>query len=76
MPLNKKGKEILSNMEHEYGSVKKGKQVFYASANKGTITGVEGKKKNVAKKMKTYFGRPIEELKREAGIGKYKGRYE
>ena len=23
----------------------------------------------------TYMGRPIEELKREAGIGKYKGRY-
>ena len=32
-------------------------------------------KKMGAKKEKTYFGRPIEELKREAGIGKYKDRY-
>jgi len=42
MPLTKKGKKILKNMEEEYGE-EKGEQVFYASANKGTITGVEKK---------------------------------
>ena len=39
MPLNKKGKEIKRAMESEYGT-EKGKQVFYASENKGTIKGV------------------------------------
>lgn len=39
MPLTKKGEKILSNMEKEYGT-KKGKKVFYASENKGTIKGV------------------------------------
>lgn len=42
MPLTKKGHEILGNMEKQYGK-KKGKSVFYASANKGTITGVHKK---------------------------------
>lgn len=41
MPLTEKGKKIMSNMKSQYGS-KKGKQVFYASKNKGKITGVEG----------------------------------
>ena len=40
MPLTKKGSEILSNMQKEYGD-KKGESVFYASRNKGTISGVE-----------------------------------
>lgn len=44
MPLTKKGKEIKKAMSKEYGS-KKGEQVFYASKNKGTIKGVEKKKK-------------------------------
>lgn len=39
MPLNKKGEEIKEAMEKEYGE-KKGKEVFYASENKGTISGV------------------------------------
>lgn len=39
MPLTKKGKSIMRSMLEEYGK-KKGKQVFYASANKGTIKGV------------------------------------
>lgn len=39
MPLTDKGREILGKMEQEYGA-KKGEWVFYASANKGTITGV------------------------------------
>ncbi len=43
MPLNTKGKKIKSAMEHEYGE-KKGKQVFYASENKGTIKDVIAKR--------------------------------
>lgn len=44
MPITKKGKKIMSAMKKEYGAVK-GKGIFYASANKGTIKGVEKKKK-------------------------------
>lgn len=45
MPLTKKGGKILSAMTKEYGA-KKGKQVFYASINKGKISGAhKGKKK-------------------------------
>ena len=44
MPLNKKGKEIMSSMKETYGA-KKGEQVFYATANKGKIKGVEEKAK-------------------------------
>jgi hypothetical protein len=42
MPLTKKGKKIKRAMKEEYGE-KKGEQVFHASANKGTIKGVEKK---------------------------------
>lgn len=42
MPLNKKGTKIMSAMKKEYGK-KKGKSVFYASRNKGTIKKVEKK---------------------------------
>jgi hypothetical protein len=42
MPLTEKGSEILANMEKEYGA-EKGEQVFYASRNKGTISGVDEK---------------------------------
>ena len=48
MPLNRKGKEIKANMEKEYGP-EKGKKVFYASENKGTIKGVVGKDKKKGK---------------------------
>lgn len=48
MPLNTKGKKIMRNMKAKYGS-EKGERVFYASRNKGTISGVEGKR---AKRMK------------------------
>ena len=54
MPLNAKGKKIKHAMEKEYGE-KKGEQVFYASENKGSITGVtkhKGFKHEMAKKMK------------------------
>ena len=45
MPLLEKGKKILAAMIRTYGT-KKGKQVFYASQNKGTITGThKGKTK-------------------------------
>ncbi len=40
MPLTKKGKKIMEAMKAQYGS-KKGKSVFYASANKGKIKGVD-----------------------------------
>lgn len=43
MPLTKKGKKIMRSMRSEYGP-KKGKQVFYASRNKGRISGVEKRK--------------------------------
>lgn len=44
MPLTVKGKKIKRAMTKKYGS-KKGKEIFYASANKGTIKGVEKKKR-------------------------------
>ncbi len=40
MPMTRKGKKIMSAMMDEYGS-QKGAQVFYASVNKGKLTGVE-----------------------------------
>lgn len=47
MPLTKKGATIKSAMQKEYGS-KKGERVFYASANKGTISGIDNKKRGAA----------------------------
>jgi hypothetical protein len=44
MPLTKKGKKIMSKMKSTYGS-EKGKRVFYASQNKGTIKGTHKKRK-------------------------------
>jgi hypothetical protein len=49
MPLTSKGKKIMGAMEKEYGA-KKGESVFYASKNKGTISGVEGKGRSMEKK--------------------------
>lgn len=40
MPKTKKGQKIMRAMEKKYGK-KKAKKVFYASRNKGTITGVD-----------------------------------
>lgn len=51
MPLTSKGEKIMHAMKDEYGG-KKGKQVFYASRNAGKISGVEDKKRHLAKKMK------------------------
>lgn len=44
MPLSKKGNKIMKSMEKTYGK-KKAKEVFYASANAGKITGVHKPKK-------------------------------
>jgi len=41
MPLTEKGKKIMRAMKKKYGK-KEAKRVFYASENKGTITGVHG----------------------------------
>ena len=47
MPLTAKGRKIKAAMIKGYKSKKKGEQVFFASENKGTITGVaKGKKKH------------------------------
>lgn len=48
MPLTTKGKKIMKAMQKKYGA-KKGKQVFYASANKGKIKGVHGKRSKKSK---------------------------
>lgn len=44
MPLNTKGKKIMSSMRKTYKDPKKAKNVFYASKNAGKIKGVEKKK--------------------------------
>jgi hypothetical protein len=48
MPLTKKGRKIKAAMRRTYGA-EKGEDVFYASANKGTITGVHKGKKRRAR---------------------------
>jgi hypothetical protein len=40
MPLTEKGEKIKGAMEEKYGA-EKGEKVFYASKNKGTISGVD-----------------------------------
>jgi hypothetical protein len=47
MPLTKKGEKIKASMTEHYGA-KKGTSVFYASQNKGTITGTHKGGKKVA----------------------------
>lgn len=44
MPLTKKGKKIMSAMKEEYGK-ERGQRVFYAAANKGTIKGIDFRRK-------------------------------
>jgi hypothetical protein len=61
VPLTSKGNEILSNMEKQYGP-KKGEKVFYASKNKGTITGVDA-----------MFDHDVRELKRCVDVHFAKG---
>ena len=42
MPLTKKGKKVKRAMKKQYGE-EKGEQVFYASQNKGVVTGTHKK---------------------------------
>jgi len=51
MPLTVKGRKILRSMKKTYGA-EKGEQVFYASQNKGTITGTHKTKKKIIKRKK------------------------
>jgi hypothetical protein len=60
MPLTEKGREIKANMTKEYGK-EKGNEVFYASANKGTITGVHNDRSD---KMSDSPSDPYESMKR------------
>lgn len=48
MPLTKKGKKIKGKMKEKYGK-KKGEEVFHASANAGTIKGVEGRRRRATR---------------------------
>jgi hypothetical protein len=51
MPLTKKGKKIMGAMKKTYGA-KKAKSVFYASRNKGKISGVDQESSRKRKKKK------------------------
>lgn len=44
MPMTKKGTKIMKALKKEYGE-KKGETVFYAMRSKGSITGVDRKRK-------------------------------
>ncbi len=53
MPKTAKGRKIMASMTRQYGQ-KKAEQVFHASANKGTITGVhKAKRKPTRRRRKT-----------------------
>jgi hypothetical protein len=72
--LEKKGlrfpevkKSIAKKMERSADRDQNRKHAAYVSHRE--------KMGSIKKENETYHGRPIEELKREAGIGKYKGRY-
>ena len=47
MPLTKKGSKIKRAMQKQYGK-KRGEAVFYASRNKGTIKGVDFKRRKMS----------------------------
>ena len=51
MPLTKTGKKVLREMQKQYGG-KKGKQVFYASINKGKEGSEQWHKVRTRKKEK------------------------
>lgn len=46
--MTKKGQKVMTAMKKEYGPAK-GKEVFYASKNKGTLKGVDKSKKRMGK---------------------------
>ena len=53
MPLTEKGQKILAAMKKQYGD-EKGKQVFYASQNKGTVTGTHKSRAKARKAVKKW----------------------
>ena len=55
MPLTNKGSKIKAAMQKEYGD--KGERVFYASKNKGTISGVESMARESRKIREAYLRR-------------------
>ena len=58
MPLNTKGKKIMSAMKKQYGD--EAEAVFYASKNKGTISDVEKKRRGGSLSGGKKFGPPPE----------------
>ena len=54
MPLTKSGMEVMKSMTKKYGE-KKGKEVFYASINKG----LKGSKKWHAKRKKNDYSEAL-----------------
>ena len=73
MPLTDKGAEIKGAMTDQYGE-KKGEQVFYASKNKGTITGVDSAASRPlygAKRGRELAVVPSEALLAGSGLGQY-----
>jgi CMP-N-acetylneuraminic acid synthetase len=64
MPLTKKGAKIRQAMEKFYGK-KEGDAVFYASENKGNISGVTKKKKKHVESKEKYPGEKTETRKEE-----------
>jgi hypothetical protein len=62
MPLTEKGHKIMGAMKSQYGA-DQGERVFYASKNKGTISGVDKARKK--KKHNEYMRnrRPMPERK-------------
>lgn len=63
MPLTASGEKVLKNMEKEYGSAKKAKEVFYASINKGKPGFSKMHKKRKAKKHASYGKATLEKAK-------------
>lgn len=59
MPLTPKGEKIKRKMEDEYGA-EKGKQVFYASQNKGTIKGTHKQGADMSKFAEGFIERMTE----------------
>ena len=53
MPLTKSGQEVLASMKKQYGE-KKGKEVFYASINKGKAGSAKWHGKSKAKKSSVH----------------------
>lgn len=61
MPLTKKGKKIMTAMKSQYGS-EKGERVFYASVNKGTISGVHAESVADDLIQSVLDGLPVDEI--------------